>query len=93
MTSTPALAASLDVSRDARVTVGYGLAYPFGVIGVILFVQIVPRLFRLDLQAESVQAESAVKSPPVTRAWFLVKNPLIQGKTIAAIWRIASRTR
>ena len=32
--------------------IGYGIAYPFGVIGVVLFVQLVPKLLKMDIVKE-----------------------------------------
>ncbi len=51
LTSTPALASGIDALKDFGdlVPVGYGIAYPFGVIGVVLFVQLLPRLLNVDL--------------------------------------------
>ena len=45
-TSTPALAAAIESQGNAAsgVNIGYAVAYPFGVIGVVLFVQLLPRL-------------------------------------------------
>ena len=37
---------------EAAVTVGYGIAYLFGVIGVVLFVQIMPKLVHADMDLE-----------------------------------------
>ena len=46
LTSTPALAAITErLPPDSEAAVGFGVAYPIGVIGVILFVQFAPRLF------------------------------------------------
>ena len=44
----PAIAAEMETA----VTVGHGIAYLFGVIGVVLFVQLVPRIERADMDAE-----------------------------------------
>lgn len=44
LTSTPGLAMASELTGDILPTAGYGVAYPFGVVGVVLFVQIVPRL-------------------------------------------------
>ncbi len=44
----PAIAAEMETA----VTVGHGIAYLFGVIGVVLFVQLVPRIERADIAAE-----------------------------------------
>lgn len=59
LTSTPALAAATEYLGPAGrgVSVGYGIAYPFGVIGVVLFVQLLPRLLRADLSREAKEAE------------------------------------
>lgn len=52
LTSTPGLAAAIEATGDSMASIGYGIAYPFGVIGVVLFVQLIPRLFRADLDKE-----------------------------------------
>ena len=44
LTSTPGLAAAVEATGDSIASIGYGIAYPFGVIGVVIFVQIMPRL-------------------------------------------------
>jgi len=53
LTSTPALAAATEgmAARGGAdaVGIGYGIAYPFGVIGVVLFVQVLPRILKTDL--------------------------------------------
>src|SRR5690606_9575863 len=47
LTSTPALAAASEAPGAAEgVAIGYGIAYPFGVIGVVLFVQLLPRFLK-----------------------------------------------
>lgn len=55
LTSTPGLAAALEVKNDPSVSIGYGVAYLFGVIGVVLFVQILPKILRKDLEKEAQQ--------------------------------------
>lgn len=57
LTSTPALAAATEGLKDAAtgVSIGYGIAYPFGVIGIVLFVQLLPRLLKHDLEAIAAQ--------------------------------------
>ncbi|NMA18008.1 MAG: permease [Clostridiaceae bacterium] len=59
LTSTPGLAAAIEASGDAMASVGYGIGYPFGVVGVVLFVQLLPKLFKYDIQAE-IEALTAV---------------------------------
>ncbi len=55
LTSTPAFSASkaaVAAEYQTLVSVGYGIAYIFGVIGVVLFVQIIPKLTKADMDAE-----------------------------------------
>lgn len=58
LTSTPAFSASqgaveaMAPEQLGLVSLGHAVAYPFGVIGVVLFVQIMPRLLKADMSAE-----------------------------------------
>lgn len=60
LTSTPGLAAALEATKSAAASVGYGIAYPFGVVGVVLFVQLVPKILKTDMAAERAKFEAAV---------------------------------
>ena len=55
LTSTPAFSAAkatADTKYESAVTVGHGIAYLFGVIGVVLFVQIVPKILKANMDIE-----------------------------------------
>lgn len=55
LTSTPAFSAAkgtVDPALEDLVSVGHGIAYLFGVIGVVLFVQIVPKMMKADMAVE-----------------------------------------
>ena len=55
LTSTPAFsAAKATVAPEytSLVSVGHGIAYIFGVIGVVLFVQLIPKLTKADMAVE-----------------------------------------
>ncbi len=53
LTSTPAFSAAKQVAEnEGLVALGHAVAYPFGVIGVVLFVQIMPRLLHADMAHE-----------------------------------------
>lgn len=52
LTSTPGLAAAIEATGDNMASVGYGIAYPFGVVGVVLFVQLIPKILRIDMDKE-----------------------------------------
>ena len=53
LTSTPAFSAAKETaSNEALVILGQAVAYPFGVIGVVLFVQVMPKLLKADIDKE-----------------------------------------
>ncbi len=56
LTSTPAFSAAKQVAeasgKGGLVSLGQAIAYPFGVIGVVLFVQIMPRILKADIEKE-----------------------------------------
>ncbi len=92
LTNTPALAAARETLRDIgaqrgmnpadirliadQPTVAYSIAYPIGVIGVILSFQFLGRFWR----AEPERAEE--EAPDIAVQDFAVKNPAVFGRTI-----------
>lgn len=52
LTSTPGLAAAIESTGSDMASVGYGIAYPFGVVGVVLFVQLIPKIMKIDIAKE-----------------------------------------
>lgn len=73
LTSTPAFSAAqgaveaMAADQLGLVSLGHAVAYPFGVIGVVLFVQIMPRLVKADMAQEraligTVNAQAAAES-------------------------------
>jgi len=76
LTTTPGYAAAQEAVAGSElllreVSVGYAIAYPFGVVGVVLFVQLVPRLLRTNMQRERalLRAEAGESSPPKKAAF------------------------
>ncbi|MBR5866830.1 MAG: permease, partial [Spirochaetaceae bacterium] len=67
LTSTPAFsAAKATVTTDALeaiVAVGHGIAYLFGVVGVVLFVQLVPKFAKANMEEE--RAKLSENNPEV----------------------------
>ena len=71
LTSTPAFSAAKAtvnqggaIDYEAIVAVGHGIAYLFGVVGVVLFVQLVPKFARADMDVERAKlSESAPEAP------------------------------
>ncbi len=57
LTSTPGYSAAIEAMKikgevDTLVTIGHAIAYPFGVIGVVLFVQLMPKILKSDMAKE-----------------------------------------
>ena len=54
LTSTPGLSAAKEVAagNEDLVTAGYGIAYLYGVLGVVFFVQLMPKILKADMDEE-----------------------------------------
>ncbi|MCQ2241949.1 YidE/YbjL duplication [Treponema sp.] len=80
LTSTPGFSAGKEVAvaldeaaklagqvstLEADVTAGYGIAYTFGVLGVVLFVQVLPKILKVNMADEvaNFQAANQIKIP------------------------------
>lgn len=61
LTSTPGLAAALEATGDSIASVGYGIAYPFGVLAVVLFVQLLPKILKIDLIKDLDRKSSPIR--------------------------------
>ena len=87
LSSTPALATATDLTDSPIVSIAYGITYPFSVIGIILFVKLFPKIFKVDLKKETLKIEEDSKSifPEVKSAVFRVINPNVFGKTLARL--------
>lgn len=83
LTSTPGLAAALQATGDPLASVGYGIAYPFGVLAVVLFVQLLPRVLKVDLAEDLKKKSGPVRndeSPEVIT--IEVTEPAINKRTL-----------
>jgi putative transport protein len=87
LTSTPGLAALSELSDLKEAAIGYGIAYPFGVIGVVLFVKLLPRIFKMDVSKaeKDFNQELDTKYPRIINRNFIVEKGEIIGKTISEL--------
>jgi putative transport protein len=78
--------ASLDAASLAS---SYAIAYPLGVLGVILVLILLKPLFRVDLEREKAQlgADDEAAAAMARRMHCEVENPAIFGKTIEEVMR------
>jgi len=87
LTSTPGLAAAIDATGSPLASIGYGIGYPFGVIGVILFVSFLPKILRVNLKKEEeiYKKEVLTGFPEITRKYFVVENENVIGKSLGEL--------
>ncbi len=88
LTSTPALAAATESSSEIaqNVVIGYGIAYPFGVIGVVLFIQILPKLLKTNLDDLAKKYEQKnTQGEIVDKILVEVTNKNLFGKNISEL--------
>ncbi len=99
-TNTPSLAAAQQALQQTGADEGaavvqglaYAVAYPFGVIGIILTMVLVRRVFGINVKAEVDAAERAqrpVRPKPATRN-FEVCNPNLVGRLLGKVPGLAS---
>ncbi len=84
LSSTPGLAAAIDSTNSSSASIAYGVAYPFGVIGVILFVKFLPKILRVDLHQEArrLEKERRGQFPLLKNALFKVTSSSAFGRTL-----------
>src|SRR5690625_3459150 len=83
LTSTPGLAAALQATNDPIASVGYGIAYPFGLIAVVIFVQFIPKILKVDLKDDLKQSTNPLsrKDSPKLMA-IEIQNDKYDKKTL-----------
>ena len=87
LTSTPGLAAAIDSTGSPLASIGYGIGYPFGVIGVILFVNFLPKILRTNVKAEEQKylKEQKKSFPEILKKYYVVENENVIGKTLGEL--------
>lgn len=84
LTSTPGLAVAVEMAGSTGAPAAYGLTYFFGVIGVILFVQLLPRLMKISIDKEEQELDEEVSKAnlPFATLHIELTNPNIFGKKV-----------
>ena len=89
VTNTPGLGAAQSVAGDKASTMAtaYAVAYPLGVVGIILSMLLIRWIFRIKIDREASKATRS-DAPRTVRVDVRVTNHAIFGKTIEEISRI-----
>lgn len=90
ITSTPAFSAAkatIDPSYESLVSVGHGISYIFGVVGKVLFIQLIPKLAKANMAEERAKLVVSVEKEEekTPRKLFAIDHLGIAGFALAAI--------
>lgn len=87
LTSTPGLSVAIEATNSPLASIGYGIAYPIGVLGVIVFVKLMPRFLRVNLSAEfeKIKASRKDEHPPIVVCTYRVENAPLFGKPLGEV--------
>lgn len=93
VTNTPGLGAAQQAYTDMHgvtddtIALGYAVAYPLGVIGIILSIILIRHIFRVsfDKENEQLDREDAAHANEARPFSIEVKNPAIFNKTVAEL--------
>lgn len=96
VTNTPGLGAAQQAysdlfgKGDGTIALGYAVAYPLGVVGIILSILFVRYVFRVNLNKETDKLieEAGKENHEAAAISLVVKNPAVNGLTIADISRL-----
>ncbi len=84
LTSTPGLAVAVETAGGNGAPAAYGLTYFFGVIGVILCIQLFPKILGISLEKEEqrLDEEATKVTEPITFFHIELSNPNIFNKKV-----------
>ena len=93
VTNTPGLGAAQQAFSDMHgvsdntIALGYAVAYPLGVIGIILSIFLIKYIFRVsfDKENEQLNSEDSSHTNEAKPISLIVKNPAIFNKTVAEL--------
>ena len=93
VTNTPGLGAAQQAFSDMHgvsdntIALGYAVAYPLGVIGIILSIILIKYIFRVsfDKENEQLNSEDSSHTNEAKPVSLVVKNPAIFNKTVAEL--------
>ncbi|MCD8313003.1 MAG: putative transporter [Bacteroidales bacterium] len=82
---------SVSAGAASALTSGYAVAYPIGVVGVILVLITVKAIFKIDLKKEADALNSGENIATTAMSYaFEVKNPALYGKAVKEVDRQVS---
>ena len=100
VTNTPALGSAqqtyLDTmgANEPSIALGYAVAYPLGVIGLILALILLRKVFRVDpvKEDERLHQEHVIETHDPDRITVVITNPQLDGKRVHEVARLLNRS-
>lgn len=102
-TNTPGLGAAQEalkqlyeagqISEIPQIALGYAVAYPLGVVGIILSLILIKAFFRIKLENETkeIDAQSADSTEKPEQITIKITNPSINGRKLSEVNEIVGR--
>lgn len=99
VTNTPGLGAAQQAYFDMTgqegtgIAMGYAVAYPLGVVGIILAIMLIRYIFRVNFDKETEAAQNLTdeKTARATHVSIVVKNPALFGLEVAEVATLIGR--
>ena len=99
VTNTPGLGAAQQTyleatgTADPSIAMGYAVAYPLGVVGIVMSIVVIKGLFGMTMEKELEKASSsnADSAKMATKYSVVIKNSAILGKTIEELHGLIDR--
>ncbi len=100
ITNTPGLGAAqqtfieVNGTNDPSIAMGYAVAYPLGVLGIILTIMLLRFFFKINLEKENETLKQKAKDDPneTIKIAVLLNNPALFGKKIEDIKHLLSKS-
>ncbi|MBO7277538.1 MAG: putative transporter [Bacteroidales bacterium] len=89
-TNTPSLGAAQQTYSDTiggqntSIALGYAVAYPLGVVGVIIVMLLLKKIFKIDLREEESKIQQH-QAPQTLRLNIVVENQCVVGKKLSEV--------
>ena len=99
VTNTPGLGAAqqtyfeMNGTHDSSIAMGYAVAYPLGVVGIIISILFLKIIFKVNLEKEnqSLDGNSHSKMTEAHMYSLVVQNPAIFGKTVYQVKQLLDK--
>lgn len=98
VTNTPGLGAAVETLNQVGydglpIGLGYAVAYPLGVLGILLCLLLIKAIFRINIEKENeeLQKQTSVDDLNLVKMTIRITNPHLEGKTVSQCVQLIGR--